>query len=113
MEQTYSEKDTIAHAQWLAKAFADPRYLQIYGRPLFLVYRPAKLPDPKRFTDLLRSEITRLAPRLKDAMMEALRKVASKPAPAENTGDLPPSVTTDQTFKVRGPLTLRPKNAAV
>ena len=60
LEQTYSDADTRAHAQWLAKAFADPRYLRFSGRPLFLVYRPAKLPDPKRFTDLLRSEITRL-----------------------------------------------------
>lgn len=60
LEQKYSDDDTRAHAQWLAKAFADPRYVRISGRPLFLVYRPAKLPDPKRFTDLLRSEITRL-----------------------------------------------------
>jgi lipopolysaccharide biosynthesis protein len=60
IEQTYSDADDTAHAQWLAGAFADPRYIRVQGRPVFLVYRPNKLPDPKRTTDNLRREITRL-----------------------------------------------------
>ena len=34
--QTYSVADDDAHATWLARAFADPRYVRVHGRPLFL-----------------------------------------------------------------------------
>lgn len=54
MAQTYSNDDDVAHAQWLAEAFADERYLRVAGRPLFLIYRPYALPDPRRTTDTLR-----------------------------------------------------------
>jgi lipopolysaccharide biosynthesis protein len=60
LEQKYSHEDDITHARWLAEAFADRRYLRVKGRPLLLVYRPKNLPDPKRTTDTIRSEITRL-----------------------------------------------------
>ena len=36
--------------------FADPRHLRVGGRPLFLVYRPADLPDARRTVELLRNE---------------------------------------------------------
>ena len=58
-EQTYSPEDDVSHIRWLIKAFADPRYITVDGRPLFLVYKPADLPDPKRTTDLFRSECVR------------------------------------------------------
>jgi lipopolysaccharide biosynthesis protein len=48
LAQTYSDDDDRRHAEWLLEAFADPRYIRIDGRPLFLVYRPSKLPDPHR-----------------------------------------------------------------
>ena len=60
IQQTYSEADDLAHARWLAAAFADPRYVTINGRPLFVVYRPFDLPDPQRTTDTFRREISRL-----------------------------------------------------
>jgi lipopolysaccharide biosynthesis protein len=60
IEQTYSDADDVAHARWLATAFADSRYIRVHGRPLFLVYRPHKIPDPRRTTDNLRREVTRL-----------------------------------------------------
>ena len=60
IEQTHSLSDDVAHARWLAAAFGDPRYVTVNGRPLFLVYRPFDLPDARRTTDTLRSEITRL-----------------------------------------------------
>ena len=59
MEQTYSAEDDIRHAQWLTRAFADPRYIRVHGRPAFLVYRPRHLPDPQRTTDTLREQTVR------------------------------------------------------
>ena len=59
VEQTYSAGDDHAHARWLARVFADERYLRVDGRPVFLVYRAAALPDARRTTDLLRSEAQR------------------------------------------------------
>ena len=46
VEQTYSDADDRAHADFLARAFADPRYLRSEGRPVFVVYRPLDLPNP-------------------------------------------------------------------
>ena len=59
MEQTYSQEDDLAHADWLGCAFADDRYIRISGRPLFLVYRPAHLPDANRTVELWRSVFKR------------------------------------------------------
>jgi lipopolysaccharide biosynthesis protein len=59
IEQAYSEKDDLAHVRWLLSAFDDPRYIRVGERPLFLVYRPHDLPDPRRTLDLFRSECTR------------------------------------------------------
>jgi lipopolysaccharide biosynthesis protein len=60
LRQTYSEADDRVHAQWMAAAFADPRYVRVGGRPLFLVYRASALPDARRTTDVWRAEVTRL-----------------------------------------------------
>ena len=59
VEQTYSTADDHAHARWLTGAFADDRYLRIDGRPVFLVYRAAALPDARRTADILRAEAQR------------------------------------------------------
>jgi lipopolysaccharide biosynthesis protein len=55
VEQRYSEEDDLAHVRWLMHAFADPRYIRIGGRPLFLVYRPFDLPDARRTTEVFRT----------------------------------------------------------
>jgi lipopolysaccharide biosynthesis protein len=60
LEQTYSPEDDLAHARWLAELFADPRYIRVKGRPLFILYRPAGLPEPHRTTDTIRAESVRL-----------------------------------------------------
>ncbi len=52
--QWYSADDDRRHIDWLLTAFADPRYVRIDGRPLFLVYRASSLPDPRRTADLWR-----------------------------------------------------------
>jgi len=54
MPQTYSAADDEAHARYLARVFADRRNLRVHSRPLYLVYRPRHLPDPKRTLDTLR-----------------------------------------------------------
>ena len=59
MEQTYSQEDDLAHADWLGRAFADNRYIRIGGRPLLLVYRPAHLPDANRTVELWRDVFKR------------------------------------------------------
>jgi Glycosyltransferase WbsX len=54
IEQKYSPEDDKAHAEWLVNCFADPRYIKVGDRPLFSIYRPTSLPDPKSTTQLIR-----------------------------------------------------------
>jgi hypothetical protein len=56
MAQRYSADDDLAHARWLLPAWADPRWLRVDGRPVFVIYCPNELPDPLRTTDVLRNE---------------------------------------------------------
>ncbi len=52
-EQTYGGiKDHIAHFEWLVRFFKDPRYFKIDGKPVFLIYRPAQIPDLKEMISL-------------------------------------------------------------
>ena len=60
LKQNYSEDDDRQHIRWLAVAFSDSRYIRIDGRPLFLIYRSARLPDANRTTDVWREEAVRL-----------------------------------------------------
>ena len=60
IRQTYSPDDDVRHIRWLAEAFADPRYLRVNGRPLFLVYRATELADPLATTERWRAECVRL-----------------------------------------------------
>ncbi|MDH6058050.1 glycoside hydrolase family 99-like domain-containing protein [Umezakia ovalisporum] len=59
-EQVYGEESDRLHMQWLVKAFQDPRYIRIDGKPLFLVYRTTKIPNPKQTTEIWREEARRL-----------------------------------------------------
>ncbi|QJB44220.1 glycoside hydrolase family 99-like domain-containing protein [Dolichospermum flos-aquae] len=54
INQKYSQEDDTNHAEWLVHCFADPRYIKVYDRPLFLIYRPTSLPDPKATTKTIR-----------------------------------------------------------
>lgn len=61
MDQTYpGRSDYEAHFHALRDAFADDRYITVEGKPLFLVFRPDKLSDPREFTDCWR-ELARQA----------------------------------------------------
>jgi lipopolysaccharide biosynthesis protein len=59
MPQRYGAQDDRRHIRELIEAFADPRYVRVEGRPLFLVYRASHLPEPRRTTDLWRDEAVR------------------------------------------------------
>jgi lipopolysaccharide biosynthesis protein len=60
MEQVYNAKADRQHIQWLVKAFSDPRYIKIDGKPLFLVYRASSLPNPRQTTTIWREEAYKL-----------------------------------------------------
>jgi hypothetical protein len=50
IEQTYpGPEDDKRHFDHLLPAFGDPRYLRVNGRPLFYIFRPEQLPDPRGF----------------------------------------------------------------
>jgi hypothetical protein len=59
LKQTYSAADDAQHARWLVQAFRDRRYFRVDGRPLFLVYRPKDVPDPRATTTAIRDECAR------------------------------------------------------
>ena len=53
-EQTYGLADDLNHVRWLLSTFADPRYIRVAGRPLFLVYRPCHHSHPQKMTETFR-----------------------------------------------------------
>jgi lipopolysaccharide biosynthesis protein len=55
MEQTYPGYDDHArHFDWLAAAFADPRYLRVNGKPVFVVLNPDEIPEVRAVTEFWR-----------------------------------------------------------
>lgn len=56
IEQTYpGEEDHIAHFYRLLPAFKDSRYIQIEGKPAFMIYKPLDFPNIKEFIELWNS----------------------------------------------------------
>jgi len=56
LQQVYSTADDENHIRHLMAAFADPRYIRVDGKPMFLTYRANRLPDPRRTTEIWRRE---------------------------------------------------------
>ena len=54
LEQIYSLEDYEKHFYAVLPAFKDPRYIKVEGKPLFYVYQPLYMPDPKEFIELWR-----------------------------------------------------------
>jgi SAM-dependent methyltransferase len=60
IEQQYpGERDWIAHFEYLLPMFFDPRYVRVDGKPLFLLFKPAQLPDCARFVECWRELATK------------------------------------------------------
>ena len=55
IEQTYpGVEDYERHFNLLVKAFKDPRYIKVDGKPLFMVYQPTYIPDLEVFVATFR-----------------------------------------------------------
>lgn len=55
MPQTYTEESAATFAEELVEAFADPRYIRVNGKPLFLVYHARHIPNPARHVEIWRN----------------------------------------------------------
>lgn len=52
MKQTYpGREDELRHFRLVEKAFQDPRYLRVDGKPIFYVYKPGQIPGCQRFVE--------------------------------------------------------------
>jgi lipopolysaccharide biosynthesis protein/SAM-dependent methyltransferase len=60
IQQDYTEDDDLEHIKYLCKFFHDKRYIRINGKPLFLVYRASKIPNPRKTTAIWREEARKL-----------------------------------------------------
>jgi len=60
IKQSYCEEDDRRHIKWLVRVFQDKRYIRVGDRPLFLVYRASKLPDPVKTTAIWREEARKM-----------------------------------------------------
>jgi lipopolysaccharide biosynthesis protein len=60
IEQNYNEYNCEEHINWLAKAFADKRYIRINNKPLFLIYRADSIPNIKEKIILWRKLINEM-----------------------------------------------------
>lgn len=55
VEQNYpGEADYAAHFQWLRRAFGDPRYITVDGKPLLMIYKPRDVPHANQVAEALR-----------------------------------------------------------
>ena len=52
MEMIYNKEEYIKHFYEVLPAFRDKRYIQVDGKPLFLVFRPLEIPNPREFIEL-------------------------------------------------------------
>lgn len=51
-QEYLGDEDYIMHFNYYLKAFKDPRYIKVDGKPFFLLYDAKALPDSHHFFDL-------------------------------------------------------------
>ena len=56
VQQHYSHEDDRNHIKALIPAFKDKRYIKIFNKPVFLVYRTELMPDPKKTAEIWQEE---------------------------------------------------------
>jgi glycosyltransferase involved in cell wall biosynthesis len=56
LRQKYNSADDRQHLRSLARAFLDKRYIRVNDKPLFLVYRISRLPNPLQTVSIWREE---------------------------------------------------------
>lgn len=49
MSQDYTDDDSEKHVSALVEYFKDERYIKVNGLPMFVVYRPDRIPDPVQY----------------------------------------------------------------
>lgn len=55
IEQTYPGRaDYESHFETIREAFEDPRYTKVDGKPVFVVFRPHRIPEPTAFAEIWR-----------------------------------------------------------
>lgn len=85
VEQTYpGESDHRRHFATLLPAFRDPRYVRVNGKPMFVIYRPADVPDCASAMQLWRTLAT-------EAGLPGLHLVGSNVIVGTKIDPLPPS----------------------
>jgi hypothetical protein len=77
LQQRYSEEDDRRHMRWLVRAFDDPRYIRIDGKPVFLVYRFSRLLHPRRTATVWREEAARAG--MKDVYLIWVEAIGEQP----------------------------------
>ncbi len=58
--QNYDDDDSVAHAQYLAQFFQDPRYLRVNKKPVFIIYRANLIPNLSEKLNKLQTELNNL-----------------------------------------------------
>jgi lipopolysaccharide biosynthesis protein len=59
LQQFYSAEDDLLHIRSLIPALQDARYIRVGGKPLLIIYRAARLPEPRRTLETWRQEARR------------------------------------------------------
>jgi GT2 family glycosyltransferase len=84
LEQSYDEATLAAIIDDAVAQAADPRYLRVNGKPLFLVYRPLKLPDAAGFARMCRAAFARAGqPGVHLVYVESMEAVDQNLRPAD------------------------------
>jgi O-antigen biosynthesis protein len=83
-EQTYDQETLSSIVGDAIRYAADPRYIRINSKPLFLVYRPLLIPDVRQFTQVCRSKFREAGFRdVYLAYVESMEAADKRPHPAD------------------------------